>query len=231
MLGQSLIYRRRVSAACLLLLVLVSACGSGKTKEEYLASGDQFFKDGKVPEAIVEYRNAIAIDPQFGRARAQLAESYIKQNDLQRAMAESIRAADLLPDDEKQQMQAARFLLLARRFEDAKTRADNVLAKNPKHVDATIARATALAGLKDMQSAIAEVEEAIRIDPQNARSHMMLGAMQVSVQKVAEAEAAFKRAIEVAPDSLEAQQAMASFYWAANRLPETEEWLRKAVST
>ena len=69
MLGTSRFCRTRVSAACLALLVLVSACGSGKTKEEYLASGDQFFKDGKIPEAIVEYRNAIAIDPQFGRAQ------------------------------------------------------------------------------------------------------------------------------------------------------------------
>src|SRR5687768_11649016 len=129
MTAMSLIYRTRVSAVCLLLLAVVSACGSGKTKEEYLASGDKFFKEDKVPEAVVEYRNAIAIDPQYGRARAQLAEAYIKQNDLPRAMAESIRAADLLPDDEKLQLQAARFLLLARRFEDAKTRADNVLAK------------------------------------------------------------------------------------------------------
>ena len=77
---------------------------------------------------------------------------------------------------------------------------------------------------------IAEVEEAIKIDPDNARSHMILGAMQISQQNIAEAEAAFKRAVEVDPKSLDAKQALASFYWATNRLPEAEEWLRQAVA-
>jgi putative PEP-CTERM system TPR-repeat lipoprotein len=214
-------------------VVLVAACGGGATTstEEYLASGDAFAKDSKWAEAIIQYRNAIAADPQLGQARFKLAVAYERSTDLPAAMAEYVRAADLMPDDTTAQLEAARFLLLARRFDDARSRADSVLGREPNNVNALIARATALAGLKDVAGGIAEVEEAIKVDPANAASYMMLGAMQVSQRNVEEAEASFKRAVEADPKSIEAQQALAAFYWSSRRLPLAEEWLRKAVAT
>lgn len=211
-------------------LALTAACGGGPTKEEYFASAEGFAKEEKYPEAIVQYRNAIAVDAQYGEARFKLAEAYVRTNDLARAMGEYIRAADLMPENTEAQLQATRFLLLARRFEDARTRAESVLARDPKNVDAQIAKATAMAGMRDIRGGIAEVEEAIKIDPDNARSHMMLGAMQISQQRAEEAEAAFKRAVEVDPTSVEAKQALASFYWSAGKLPEAEDGLKQAVA-
>ncbi|MEQ1908852.1 MAG: tetratricopeptide repeat protein, partial [Vicinamibacterales bacterium] len=55
--------------ACLVLAASMAACGWGTSKEEYLASGDAFVQAGKNAEAVVEYRNAIALDNQYGDAR------------------------------------------------------------------------------------------------------------------------------------------------------------------
>ncbi len=224
--------RVRALAALVLALALTAACG-GPTKEEYFASGEAFAKEGKFPEAIVQYRNAVALDAQYGEARYKLGDAYVKTNDLPRAMGEYIRAADLMPANLEAQLQAARFLLLARRFEDAQTRTEKALAIDANNVEAQIAKATALAGqggAENFTKAISQVEEAITLDPDNARSHMILGLMQRSQEHMTEAEAAFKRAVEVAPKSVDAKQALATFYWTNNRLPEAEDWLRQSVA-
>ena len=90
-------------------------------------------------------------------------------NNVQAAFPESIRAADALPDNRDAQLKATELLLLARRFDDAKSRAEGLLEKNPKDIDAMLLRANAMAALRDPAGAIAEIEEALKISPDNSR--------------------------------------------------------------
>ena len=197
-------------------------------KREYLASGDQLLSQQKVREAIVQYRNALAQDPRFGEARYKLAEAYVQSGDARRAAREYVRAADLLPKDIQAQVKAGQFLLLAEQFEDAKTRAHNALALDRRNIDAQILLANSLAGLKDLDGAIEEIEEAIKLDPQNTLGYAGLGAMQQAANRQAEAEAAFKKAVEVNPQSIPAQLGLANFYWAARKKDETAQALAAA---
>ena len=125
-------------------------------------------------------------------------------------------------------MKAGQFLLLSEQFEDAKTRAHNALALDRKNVDAQILLANSLAGLKDLDGAIEEIEEAIKLDPQNTLGYAGLGAMQQAANRHAEAEAAFKKAVEVNPQSVPAQLGLANFYWAARKKDETARALAAA---
>ena len=61
---------------------------------------------GEYAEAIIEYRNARALDPTSGEARMKLAEAFMQAGDFGNALQEFVRAADLLPDD----LPDARFL-------------------------------------------------------------------------------------------------------------------------
>ena len=63
----------------------------------------------------------------FGEARLKLAEAYLKDDQLPRALAEAVRAADLLPDNRDAQLQAATLLLATAQFEDAKDRLTRLL--------------------------------------------------------------------------------------------------------
>src|SRR5688572_18598462 len=141
---------------------LVGAAGCSKdpevAKREYVASGDQYVEQKKYAEAVVEYRNAIQQDPKFGPARYKLAETYLKLNQPSDAYREFVRAADLMPDDTAAQLSAARMLLAGGRFLDAQTRAERVLAKDPKNVTAHLVKATALAGMKNFDQAVEQVE-------------------------------------------------------------------------
>src|SRR5687767_11229872 len=107
-------------AMCVAVLA-ASACSDPETaKRQYLESGKKYAAEGKYQEAVVQYRNALKRDPLFGEARWKLAEAYVGAQNPQRAMVEYIRAADLLPQNTDVQLKAGTYLLLARRFDDAK---------------------------------------------------------------------------------------------------------------
>ena len=107
-----------------MLALVTSACSNPEVaKRRYLESGDKALAEHKVQNAIVQYRNAIRLDPRFGEARRSLAEAYVQAQNPQAAFREIIRAADLLPNDLSTQLRAGNFLLVAQRYDDAKARA------------------------------------------------------------------------------------------------------------
>ena len=140
-----------------------------------------------------------------------------------------MRAADLLPGNADVQVKAANFLLLAGQFEDAKARAERVLAVAPNNVEAQIAKGNALAGLKNLDAAVAEIEGAIRESPDRSASYANLAALELARGNRDQAEAAFKKAIEIDRKSVPARLALANFYWSTGSLPAAERELKAAL--
>ena len=68
---------RRRSAVALLMLAL-GACSADPAvkKQQFLESGNRYVGEGKLDYAIIEFRNAIEVDPSFGEAHARLADAY-----------------------------------------------------------------------------------------------------------------------------------------------------------
>jgi tetratricopeptide (TPR) repeat protein len=69
-----------VSSPTFLLLAaaisaLTVACSKDPevAKREYVRSGDAYVAKKQYKEAIIEYRNAVQLDPRYGEARAKLA--------------------------------------------------------------------------------------------------------------------------------------------------------------
>ncbi len=212
--------------------VALAACSKdpGVAKREHFDAGNRFMAQEKYQEAIVEFRNALQQDQRFGEARVQLSEAYAKAGNGLEAFREAIRAADLMPDDVAVQIKAGQFLLLAGQFEDAKSRAEKALMKSPRSVDGLVLRANAMAGLRDIDGAVKEIEQAIAVDPRQPLAHASLGAFQASKGNAPDAEAAFRRAVAADPASVPAQLALGSFLWSAGRQADAEVAF-KAAST
>jgi len=134
-------------------------------KREYLKSGNDYMAQGKTAEAIIQYRNAIQQDARFGEARFKLAEALWATNDRPGAYREYVRAADLLPRDDVAQVKAGQMNLAASQFEEARSRANKAIEINSKNVEAYILLGNALAGVKQYDAAVAEVQRAIELDP------------------------------------------------------------------
>ena len=144
--------RRTLRHLCAIaLLVCCAACSRDPKarKAEYLKSGDSYAQQGKFPEAILQYRNAVQADPLDGDARLKLAETYSKNHDGANAAREYVRAADVLTSRVDVQLKAGALLLISGRFDDAKVRAEKALAVSAQDVDAHILLGNALAGLKN----------------------------------------------------------------------------------
>ena len=222
------------SRASFLVLLLVSNFAAGCSrdpeakKQQFLASGNKYFEQQNFAAAVIQYRNAVQIDGRFGAARLGLARAHEKAGAPHLAFQEYVRAADLLPDDTDLQLTAATYLLAARQFDEAKARADAVLAREPKNVRAQVVRGNALAGLRQFDEAIAEIEEAIRIDPLRGATHTNLGILEMERGRREEAEKAFSRSIELDPKWVPGHLALGNHYWATGRTADAERTLRTA---
>src|SRR5215467_1726371 len=217
--------------AVLLGVGAVSACrqDTEAAKRRFLASGDQHFAAGRFAEAVIQYRSAVLTAPRAGDARTKLAEASLGAGDVANGLEEYVRAADLLPEDLAVQVKAGDLLLLAGRFDDAKARAEKVLARHPREVDAELLLANALAGLRDIDAAVAQIEEALRVAPDRSSAYSNLGALELGRGKREAAELAFKKAVALKPRSIPALVALADFYWLTARQALAEDTLKQAL--
>jgi tetratricopeptide (TPR) repeat protein len=221
----------RLPLLALLLAAMAAACSKDPevVKREAVKAGDQLAAQGKLPEAIIEYRKALQQDARYGEARTKLADAYVRSGDLQNAYRETIRAADVLANDADAQVKAGQMLLRARQFSDAASRADKALAIKPRLVEAQILRANALAGLNRFDDAVAEVEDAIQSDPGRASSYTSLGILELTRGQRKDAEAAFRKAVDAAPQSPDARMALANYYWAVGQQKDAEDQLKTVL--
>jgi tetratricopeptide (TPR) repeat protein len=217
--------------ALLASALFVAACSENpeQVKRAALANGNRFFEQQQFKEALVEYRRAVQVDDMFGEARLQLARTYEKMNERERAGEEYIRAADLLPSDDAVQILAGQYLIAAGRFEDARTRAETVLRRNPRNYDAQMLLGQSAASMRNLDGAITDIEEAIEIAPEDMRGQTTLGLLQLAKGNTDVARKAFERAVELQPNSIDARLSLVGFYWMMNDVAAVERELKAVL--
>jgi tetratricopeptide (TPR) repeat protein len=223
--------RRTRNALALVLALACAACAkpdNEASRREAMTRGDRYAAQGRPREAIIEYRKAIQIDRNRAAAHRKLAQAYMDVDDPARALESFSRAADLDPRDTVSQIQAIRLLIAGGEFERARWRAQTVVSRDPKNVDAQVLLGHALAGLGLPKDAVKQMEEAITIDPSDGRGYTALGAVQYQLGANAEAEAAFRQAVEQAPSSSETHLALASYLFAIRKTDEAEREFQRA---
>jgi len=223
--------RLSIGITAVMLSAVLGACKGDPQAEarEHLDKGNQQASAKRIPEAIIEYRRAVQADPRLGEARLQLAHAYATTGDGVNALREYVRAADLLPENDDAQRRAGAFLLLSNQFQDAQGLAERMLKRDPQSVEGHILRANALAGLKDVEGAVATFEKAIELDPRRSGTFSELGALQMTAGNREAAESAFKKAIEIDPNSASAHLAYANFLLATRDLPGSEQAAGRAL--
>jgi Tfp pilus assembly protein PilF len=121
--------------AWLALALLLSSCSSdpNKRKLNYLKSGQHYFNQNKFQEAVIEFRNAVQIDPRFAEAHYQLARSYQSLKNYNAAYGELLETVTLAPGNLEAQLQLAALLIVNRQFDQAAAVANKVLVADPKN--------------------------------------------------------------------------------------------------
>src|SRR5438132_1236011 len=165
-----------------LMVIVFSGCSRDPNvrKQKYFQSGQRYFQKGKYREAAIEFVNAIKIDPNYGEAHYQLAETSLKLQQAQRAYQELTRTIELQPENYQARIELANLLLVTfyqsqRRFNEAEQQFHRAMGMDPKSPEPR----AALARLYVTQGKKADAEEILkqaRHDfPDDSAGYRMLG--------------------------------------------------------
>ncbi|CTQ49346.1 tetratricopeptide repeat protein [Jannaschia donghaensis] len=89
----------RTGAVAMAVVLVLSGCRSeGERLSDYLISGQTFAEQGDHARAVIQYRNALKIDPDHAETRAAIAASYLAQGDVRQAEQEFTLLAERFPE-------------------------------------------------------------------------------------------------------------------------------------
>src|SRR5262249_30435244 len=121
-----------------LVMALLTGCSGSpeRQKAEFLFSGEKFASQQKYQQAIIQFRNAIDIDPRSAAAHYQLGVAYLGSKGYQDAYRELSTAVELDPKNLDARLEIAILLLGGRKYAEAEAAAEKVLAMEPRNARA-----------------------------------------------------------------------------------------------
>ncbi len=139
---------QRLGIFLVLALVAGVACGQSPEakKQKAVARGEQYMKDGKLNEAIIEFRTALQLDQNFAPAAQALGRAYAAKSWYGDAAREFQHAQKLSPDSLSIAADLGRALVQLGAWKEAEAQATLILEKQPQTQDGLYIRATALLG-------------------------------------------------------------------------------------
>ena len=199
------------------------------TDRPSLLRANRLLQQGRVPEAIQAYLQAIEQNPQSITAYEQLIFLYGRLRQLEQAEVYHARAEALGPKGTKHHFNLAEVYLSAGRYAEATTLYRRVVATDSTQANAYAQLGDALERQGATAEAIPHYEMALQIDPHHRQAHFSLGRYRASQGRYDEAIAHLQKAVEV-EDATTAPilYLMAAVYIKMNRQQEAVSTLERA---
>src|SRR5215204_5713282 len=152
-----------VLLSALLLLVPLAACSDPeKAKAEHIARGESLLKERKFQEASLEFRNAVQIDDGAAAAHWGLARAYEGANQFIEAMGELQRTVALDQNNLDARTRLGNYYLIgfqqtknSQYKDEARRLSEEVLQKDPNHIEGHVLRGSLLFSDGDRAGALA----------------------------------------------------------------------------
>ncbi len=197
-----------------MLVVLVVLCNSFSPKvetehgySEHGNLGNDLFEQGRIDEAIFQYREALKLAPDYSEANVRLANALSKAGEIDEAILYYERALEHASD-----CFGVRYSALVRQHRTACYEVHNYLAG-----------ALAKQGGKDR--AIEHYAESLRLNPEQPDVHYDLGNLLMDLGRLNEAVTHYNEAVSLKPDYLEAGSNLAKALAGQGKLGEAiERW-------
>jgi tetratricopeptide (TPR) repeat protein len=186
-------------------LLPIAGLGCAKDESEAHANlGSALAAQGKLPEAVAAYREAIRLQPDLSEAHANLGLALLLQGKVAEARAACQEALRLKPDFPKGHNNLGGVLRRQGELPEAVAAYREAIRLQPDFPEAHSNLGNALAAQGKLPEAVAAYREAIRLQPNLSKAHTNLGAALRAQGKLAEAVAACREAIRLQPDLPEA---------------------------
>jgi tetratricopeptide (TPR) repeat protein len=134
--------------------------------EEYFERGVAKSRQSDYNEAIEDYTQAIALNPQFAEAYFRRGNAYLNRNEEKKALRDYKQALRLAPDDRLTNSIQSQVYRLSKDYDRALAEAEQGVQRNPEYDEAYFMRGLVRIELRDYDGAISDNTEAIRLNPQ-----------------------------------------------------------------
>jgi len=261
-------HRFLLPMALALALLALAGCRDPKAQlAEHEAQGQAYLEQEKWPEAAIEFRSMLQIDPNDAQAHYGLAKALLGSQDPRKAYWELQETVRLDPENLDARLQYGQFLLFGKEDEQRRAveMADAILAKEPGRWEAQVLKARALGNLSRPEEAGQAYRAAVEAAPHELTPRLLLanylrtqgdleaaeaayrelpkiqenftswvalaGFLSSDRKRDAEAEAAYRRALELATpkEQVAAYSLLASFLISRERSEEAEKVLRQGI--
>ncbi|HEY9405216.1 MAG TPA: tetratricopeptide repeat protein [Pyrinomonadaceae bacterium] len=233
---------RSLSSVLLAFLVAAFAFASlacsnpEKAKVEHVERGEAYLTEKKFQEASLEFRNAVQIDDKLAQAHWGLARAYEGMEQFLQAFEELHRTIALDGNNLDARVRLGNYYILAYQRErkdelrvEAERLYQDVLQKDPNHIEGHILKGTVLYAFGKREEAYAALTRAVELNPQRIESLMSLALYHRQVGELSKAEEVYKRALSVNDRSALAHLEYAKFFVSQNRPDMAEAEFRRAV--
>jgi len=222
---------RRICAVALIGAATL-ACQDRETRfARHMERGAAYLEESKPKEAVIEYRNAVQLDPNNAAAHYALAQAFLAARQPGKAYWELRETVRLDPENFEARLAYGNFLLFGEdeQKEQALEQADAVAAAEADSWQAQLLRGRALEGLKRDTEAREAFEAALELAPEQPEVVGLAGNHYLRTGETELAEVQFQKLIEVAP-TVRSYFALAAFYAREGRAADAEKVYRDALA-
>jgi tetratricopeptide (TPR) repeat protein len=164
--------------------------------------GDLLFADGRYAESREAYRRATAASDaaMAGRAAAGVVMSQLRVGSFRPALVDADALLRAHPGDPLLTAVHGDALWAAGMFQEAEAAYDASLAIDPSQARGRHGHARSLSARNQLTAAMAEAQEALRLNPREGEFHSTVGSIYQRMHRFQEAAAAFANYVNLLPD-------------------------------
>ena len=216
-----------------LLVAALVLCGCGNAHvrfQDHLQRAQRFLAQGNLPDAGVELRNALQIEPKSPAALYDLGRVLEEQGNFRQAAGLFQSAIDAQPDNTPARVDLGMIYCIAGAPRQALATISPALGKHPDDAGLLTVRAAAERGLKENGAAMADAGQAVRLAPGNENAVALLAMLEKQDGRLDRAFAVVSRAVAQSPGSVNLRSLLTSLYVDAGQLPQAEGQMTALVT-
>jgi tetratricopeptide (TPR) repeat protein len=211
-------------------VLILPGCGREGRIEKHRARGEEAYRAGRYEDAIIEALNVLKLAPSDARTMRILGLSYLRSKQPGLAIAALRRAVELDPDDTEVRAGLALLYCAIGEYQPARTNAAFVLDRQPTNSTALQLWCATAQTPAEVTDALSRLEALAPGIEDKSAVEIARGRLLLVQSNFVSAEAAFKQAASLDPDSAAPSSALGDLYLRQGRTNDAIQAFSAAAS-